>query len=151
MLDKRSRSAAGEAPRRSGGSERTVFKLGLRVSKLELVLEYEGFSVIPHAQCRVSDYDMVVRVQPESMLVTAELGNAQVEDCALPEGSPYRQICGLRTDTTTSLISMQFQCVSTAIFAGVVATWSRRCVYVHRAPAGLRCMNRDASRDLVGR
>lgn len=96
----------------SGGNLRTLFKLRLVVSKLELQMGYEGFSVTPLLQCNVTDFDMSVDVHPETLLLTAELGNAQVEDVAMPIGSPYRQICGLRTDVATSLISTQFRCSS---------------------------------------
>lgn len=94
---------------RSGGNQRTVFKLGLVVSKLELQLGYEGYSVTPLLQCNVTDFDMSVDVHPETLLLTAELGNAQVEDLALPIENPYRRICGLRNDEATSLISIQFR------------------------------------------
>lgn len=110
---------AGRAPRNrpshdapvalSGGNQRTLFKLGLIVSKLELQLGYEGYSVTPLLQCNVTDFDMHVDVHPKTLLLTAELGNAQVEDVAMPIESPYRQICGLRNDVATSLISTQFR------------------------------------------
>lgn len=96
----------------SGGDLRTLFKLRLVVSKLELQMGYEGYSVTPLLQCNVTDFDMSVDVHPETLLLTAELGNAQVEDVCMPVGSPYRQICGLRTDVATSLISTQFRWAS---------------------------------------
>lgn len=95
---------------RSGGEKRTVFKLGFCVSKLELQVAYEGYGERPFALCSVSDYDMQVHMHPESMYVTASLGNAQVQDGCLEEGNPYRQVCGLRSDTSTSLINTEFRC-----------------------------------------
>jgi hypothetical protein len=89
---------------------RTVFKLGVAISKLELNLGYEGYSVVPLLKCNVEDFDMNVDVHPETLLLTAELGNAQVEDLGLDVDNPYRRICGLRVDQDTSLISMQFRC-----------------------------------------
>ena len=99
-----------DTPARAGGATRTLIRFGLRVQKLELQLQYEGFAVVPLLQAGVRDYDMLVHVHPESMLLTATLGNVQVEDCRLDEASPYRQICGLRADTDTSLVNMEFRC-----------------------------------------
>jgi vacuolar protein sorting-associated protein 13A/C len=94
---------------RSGGDGRTVFRLSLRVEKLDLQLVYEGFQRVLFAECNVADYDMQVHVHPESMLVTATLGNAQAEDSALAKDNPYRRVCGLRSDTTKSLIDTEFR------------------------------------------
>lgn len=99
-----------DTPARSGGESRTVFKLRLAVSKLELQLGFEGFNVTPLLQCNVSDFDMNIDVHPETLLLKANLGNVQVEDHILPVQNPYRQSCGLRNDACESLITMEFKC-----------------------------------------
>lgn len=114
-LPQLSPSAACDTPARSGGEARTVFKLRLAVSKLELQLGFEGYSVTPLLQCNVSDFDMHVDVHPETLLLKANLGNVQVEDHMLPIENPYRQSCGLRNDACESLITMEFKCGSYAL------------------------------------
>jgi hypothetical protein len=117
-----------DTPALSGGSKRTIFKLSLVVSKLELQLSYEGFQVTPLLQCNVSDFDMDVNVHPETLLLTAQLGNAQVEDLSLPDNNPYRLICGLRNDMNTSLISTEFRC----------ACWGAVRCLLHEGPGHCR-------------
>lgn len=104
--------ATDATPARSGGEARTVFKLNLTVQRLQLDLAYEGFTARPLACASVSDFSLAVAVHPETIFLSAELGNARVEDCALPPESPYRLCCGLRADTTDSLIRTEFRCAS---------------------------------------
>ena len=122
---------------RSGGEKRTVFRLGFCVAKLELQVAYEGYGERPFALCSVSDYDMQVHMHPESMFVTASLGNAQVQDGCLEEGNPYRQVCGLRSDTSASLIHTEFRCA--------VACSEVSSLLLHRQS---RCISQDTTRDM---
>lgn len=98
------------APRRSGGDRRTVFKLVFSVHKLQLDLLYEGFGLAPLAMCSVTDFDLSVDVHPDTLHLKSTLGNAQVDDCSVSEDNPYRRACGLRSDTGTSLITLDFRC-----------------------------------------
>lgn len=109
-LPQLSPNTALDTPAKSGGESRTVFKLRLAVSKLELQLGFEGFNVAPLLQCNVSDFDMNIDVHPETLLLKANLGNVQVEDHILPVENPYRRSCGLRNDACESLITMEFKC-----------------------------------------
>lgn len=107
-LDSLGARVVGGVPSGAGDCERTLFRLGFEVAKLELQLEYEGFRTTPLAKACVSNCAMAVSVFQDSMNVTADLGNVEVEDCNLALDSPYRQICGLRQDTDSSLIHMTF-------------------------------------------
>eukprot|EP00892_Ulva_mutabilis_P007576 jgi/Ulvmu1/5190/UM021_0207.1 len=102
-------NTAQDTPARSGGDARTVFKLGLAVSKLELQLGFEGYDVTPLLQCNVTDFNMNIDVHPETLLLRAKLGDVQVVDHNLAVDNPYRQSCGLRNDACESLITTEFR------------------------------------------
>jgi vacuolar protein sorting-associated protein 13A/C len=132
---------------RVGGERRTVFMLSLRVEKLDLQLVYEGSQRLLFAECNVADYDMQVHVHPESLLVTATLGNAQAQDSAVAEDSPYRQVCGLRSDTSKSLIDTEFRCAICLLFLSqpLVVCVALYCVL--RDSSRHRCAPRDVAGD----
>jgi hypothetical protein len=124
--------AGSAAPTRSGGDKRTVFKLVFSVHKLQLDLLYEGFALTPLAMCSVTDFDLKVDIHPDTLHLASTLGNAQVDDCSLSEDNPYRRACGLRSDTGTSLINLDFRCALNSLLSCdtcIMAAYVCRCVW----------------------
>ena len=63
----------------------------------------------PHGDSKVPPYSVKARLGLMRSAFDVWLA-VQIEDCTLAEDSPYRQVCGLRSDKSTSLIKMLFQC-----------------------------------------
>lgn len=90
-------------------SERVFFKLSMSMKKLELALNYEDAPNLNVGVAVVENFHYNLDTYQGTFKFTSSLGNVLIFDGTIPEGSPYKQICGLRSDTTGSLISLEFK------------------------------------------
>ncbi|KAL4443584.1 hypothetical protein ABPG75_011321 [Micractinium tetrahymenae] len=93
----------------AGGGDRSMFRLTASLGTLQVLLNYEGAGCHTLSQASVDRFSFELDVRPDtSMRIRSTLGNVQAVDCTLPEGHPYRQACGLREGSSTSLVSLEF-------------------------------------------
>ncbi|GMH39652.1 hypothetical protein BSKO_07550 [Bryopsis sp. KO-2023] len=92
-----------------GDPDRSLFRLSLTMKKLELSANYEDSRKDHMAIAVVENFKYDLDVHPETIRFTGSLGNAVIWDGSIPEGHPNRQLCGLRSETQESLISVVFQ------------------------------------------
>jgi vacuolar protein sorting-associated protein 13A/C len=79
------------------------------VSKVELHLDYEGFTTECMAIGAMQDFAFHLSVHPATLALTASLGNLVAEYGALPPGHPNRTILTMREGTSGSLIDVEFK------------------------------------------
>eukprot|EP00884_Botryococcus_braunii_P010315 jgi/Botrbrau1/19285/Bobra.0073s0028.1 len=91
---------------KEGGAERVIFRLNVEVEKLEVVFNYESATAAPLGIAYVERVVFCLGVHPTSIVIDASLGNMKAVDGALPEGHPYRNVIGLRSGASTSLIQV---------------------------------------------
>ncbi|MEW5298732.1 MAG: hypothetical protein WDW36_001820 [Sanguina aurantia] len=111
---------------RSGGADRTLVRLHLEMSALELDLEYEDNSQAstpasllpsddppaPLLSTSVSNFSFTLNMHPATMDVNASLGDCVARHGALGPGNPYVTIASLRPGTSGSVITLQFRILS---------------------------------------
>ena len=70
---------------REGGTERTVFKMSVKLSKLEARMDYEAAGAAPLALLSMEAVHFDLAIHPSTMKLTASLGNLRGQDGQLPE------------------------------------------------------------------
>ena len=70
---------------REGGTERTVFKMSIKLSKLEARVDYEAAEAAPLALLSMEAVHFDLAIHPSTMKLTASLGNLRGQDGQLPE------------------------------------------------------------------
>lgn len=88
--------------------ERTLFRLSLKMEEVRLDLNYEDAPDCHLASGIFQNFTFDLDVNPANIELKSALGNVKIFDGTLSEDHPYRQICGLRADTTASLIEVEF-------------------------------------------
>ncbi|KAL4447306.1 hypothetical protein ABPG77_007339, partial [Micractinium sp. CCAP 211/92] len=93
----------------TGGADRSMFRLTASLGTLQVGFNYEGAGCHTLSQASVDRFSFELDIRPDTrMRIKSTLGNVQAVDCTLPEGHPYRQACGLREGSSTSLVSLEF-------------------------------------------
>ncbi len=70
---------------REGGTQRTVFKMSVKLSKLEARMDYEAAEAAPLALLSMEAVHFDLAIHPSTMKLTASLGNLRGQDGQLPE------------------------------------------------------------------
>ena len=70
---------------REGGTQRTVFKMSIKLSKLEARMDYEAAGAAPLALLSMEAVHFDLAIHPSTMKLTASLGNLRGQDGQLPE------------------------------------------------------------------
>lgn len=79
------------------------------MKKLELAANYEDAPDLNVAVAVVENFQYNLDAYEDTFQFNSSLGNVLIFDGTIPEGYPYRQICGLRSDTHGSLINLEFK------------------------------------------
>ncbi|KAL4858517.1 Vacuolar protein sorting-associated protein 13C [Chlorella vulgaris] len=89
--------------------DRSMFRLTACLGTLQVLLNYEGSACATLSQASVDDFTFSLDVKPDtSMHIKSTLGNVRAVDCTLPVDHPYHLACGLRSGSSTSLVSLNF-------------------------------------------
>eukprot|EP00210_Caulerpa_lentillifera_P006209 g5933.t1 len=88
--------------------DRVLFRLKMTASNTYLALEYEDLNR-KLATAKFQDFEFNVDIGAQDFEITSTLGNVLIYDETLPRYHSLRQICGLKSETSSSLISATFQ------------------------------------------
>lgn len=88
--------------------DRVLFRLKMTASNTFLSLEYEDLDK-KLATAKFRDFEFNVDVGVQDFEITSTLGNVLIFDESLPRYHSLRQICGLKSETSSSLINATFQ------------------------------------------
>lgn len=88
--------------------DRTFFRLSLKMGEVKLDLNYEDAADSYLAFGVFENFTFDLDVNPSNIALKSALGNVRIFDATMPENHPYRQVCGLKAGTSTSLVQVEF-------------------------------------------